>query len=419
MGMEMNTPKQAGEPYDFLLRSFEDFNEATLRMQNAFRHLEKKFEDINHELETKNLELEKTLAEKEEIKNDLLNILESLTTGVVVTDLRGRISRLNRCAEVFLGTASSRALGKPLEDFLPGTVPGSPKTDMGASAGGRELKVQLKARTVEVIRSPMKAPDGAVMGSVLILRDVTRLEKLEEMAKRTERFAAMGEMAANIAHEIRNPLGSIALFASLLMKEQRNERDLERLSQIIAAVRGMDNKISNLMLFARKQVPMMRVTGLHGVLKEVIGFSGEIVRQKGVSIEAKYVKGNPRVMGDAEMLKQVFLNVILNAVQAMPGGGQLRIETSLRKNPEPAVEVCFSDTGVGIPKEHIGRIFDPFFTCREGGTGLGLAIVHNIVDTHGGSIDVDSDRRGTLVRVGLPVVRGNRARRAGPSGEEV
>ncbi len=409
----MDTPKHTGEPYEFLLRSFEDFNEATVRMQNAFRHLENRFEDINRELERKNLELEKTLAEKEEIKNDLLNILESLTTGVIVTDLRGRISRLNRCAEVFLGTPSAHVQGRPLGDFLPGIVPGNPKADMGTYVGEREAKLQLRGRTVEVIRSPMKAPDGTVTGSVLILRDVTRLEKLEEMAKRTERFAAMGEMAANIAHEIRNPLGSIALFASLLMKEERDQRDLERLSQIVAAVRGMDNKISNLMIFARKQVPMMRVIGLQGVLKEVIGFSGEIVRQKDVSVEAKYVRGNPRVMGDAEMLKQVFLNVILNAVQAMPDGGHLRIETSLRKNPEPAVEVCFSDTGVGIPKEHLGRIFDPFFTCREGGTGLGLAIVHNIVDTHGGSIDVESGRGGTLVRVSFPVVRSNRTRGVG------
>jgi len=161
-----------------------------------------------------------------------------------------------------------------------------------SSAGQSDGEVKWNARSYEVITRRLE--DGSF---IILIRDLTEINTLREELERNRRLAAVGTLAAGIAHEIRNPLGSIALFASLLMKEQRNERDLERLSQIIAAVRGMDNKISNLMLFARKQVPMMRVTGLHGVLKEVIGFSGEIVRQKGVSIEAKYVKGNPGLWG--------------------------------------------------------------------------------------------------------------------------
>jgi len=394
-----------GKSYGFLLQSFEDFNEATLRLQKAFRNLEKKFEDINRELEMKNIELEKTVAEKEDVKNYLLNILESLTTGVLVADLEGKIATLNRCAEGLLGCSQEAALGRSVEAVLPEIA--SPGAEEPIGRTGRKIRVH--ERSIEVVGSPMKAKDGGVMGRVLILRDVTRIEKLEEMAKRTEKFAAMGEMAATIAHEIRNPLGSIELFASLLMKDCRGEKDRERLSQIISAVKGMDNKISNLMLFTRKQNPLMRTVDLHGALREVIEFSEQIVRQKGIALCAKYARGRPCILGDAEMLKQVFLNLVLNAVQAMPGGGRLGIETSLdRSGPESAVEVRCSDTGIGIPEEHLKRIFDPFFTGREEGTGLGLAIVHNIVDTHQGSIDVESGSGGTLFRIAFPLFRKER-----------
>lgn len=398
-----------GTSCNFLIQSFEDFNEATLRLQKAFRHLEEKFEDINRRLEVKNIELEKTVAEKEEVKNYLLNILESLTTGVLVADAEGRITTLNRCAESLLGCAQDALLGRAVEAVLPGAVSSGAKEP----AVRKGPKIRISGRSLEVVASPMKAKGGGVMGRVLILRDVTRIEQLEEMAKRTEKFAAMGEMAATIAHEIRNPLGSIELFASLLMKDCRSDRDRERLSQILSAVKGMDNKISNLMLFTRKHHPTMRPVDLHGALREVIDFSGGIVRRKGISLSAKCARGRPLVLGDAEMLKQVFLNLMLNAVQAMPEGGRLGIETSLdRSGPEPAVDVRFSDTGIGIPEEHLSRIFDPFFTGREEGTGLGLAIVHTIVDTHGGSIGVESGNGGTTFRIAFPMLR---EERTGPS----
>ncbi|MCX5834760.1 MAG: ATP-binding protein, partial [Deltaproteobacteria bacterium] len=141
-----------------------------------------------------------------------------------------------------------------------------------------------------------------------------------------------------------------------------------------------------------------------------ISFCEEIVAQEGVSLSVKYARGMARVQGDAEMLKQVFLNVILNAFQAMPGGGALEIETRMigtaenRPAVEPLVEVRFSDTGIGIPAEHLVKIFDPFFSTREKGSGLGLAIVHSIIDMHGGFIDVESrEGGGTLFSILLPL----------------
>ena len=410
-----------------LKRSFEDFNLVTRKLQEGFASLELKFEGINRELEDKNIRLEKAVEEKERVKNYLQSILESLTTGVVVTDRDDKITLMNPCAELFYGVTLQGMTGKPVGALLQGLSSKTAKAERRrtlVSEPGR--KMRIRGRTIEVLDSAVKTASGKIIGSVYILRDITAMEKLEDMAKRTEKLTAMGELAANVAHEIRNPLGSIELFASLLLKDLKDRRSRERVSQIIASVRNVDNKLSNLLLFTKKREPLMQELDLHGILGEVISFCEEIVAQEGVSLSARYAGGPARVQGDAEMLKQVFLNVILNAFQAMPDGGALEIETRMlgaaenRPDVDPLVEVRFSDTGIGIPAEHLAKIFDPFFSTREKGSGLGLAIVHSIIDMHGGSIDVESrEGGGTLVSIMLPVaVKVLQTKRRGRVGSE-
>ena len=230
------------------------------------------------------------------------------------------------------------------------------------------------------------------------------------MAKRTEKFAAMGEMAANIAHEVRNPLGSIELFASLLLKNLAENKDRERVVQIISSVKNVDNKISNLLLFTRLPSPQMKVMHLHRILKEVIDFSEQIIEQAGTDLSVRLAANDILIQADAEMIKQVFLNIILNAQQAMPDGGKLSIITrlapkSLLEPHEKIAEIIFQDAGPGIPPGDISRIFDPFFSTRENGSGLGLAIVHNIVSEHNGSISVENaPAGGMIVNISLPAV---------------
>jgi len=175
--------------------------------------------------------------------------------------------------------------------------------------------VKINGRTLEIFCSPFKSPAGSVIGNVFVLRDMTRIEKLEEMAKRTEKFAAMGEMAANIAHEVRNPLGSIELFAPLLLKNLAEVKDRERVLQIISSVKNVDNKISNLLLFTRRPSPQMKVIRLHQIMKEVIDFSEQIIEQAGVELLVHMDQNDILISADAEMIKQVFLNIILNAQQ--------------------------------------------------------------------------------------------------------
>lgn len=393
-----------------LQRSFRDFNSAAERIQSAFSSLEHKFAKINRELEEKNRELKKTVSEKEEVQSYLQNIIESLSTGVIVTDLEGRITILNGCAEAFCGVPHASAAGRPVEELFRGMRAKSPKgvLDVRLLTGEAPRRIRLGERIVELFGSLVRDNGGEVIGRIYILRDVTRMEKLEEMAKRTEKLAAMGEMAANIAHEIRNPLGSIELFASLVRKDIKDKKNQDRLMQVIASVKNVDNRISNLLLFARRRNPVMRSMRLHKILDDVLHFTRQITERDGITLRENFSPCDPLVRGDAEMLKQVFLNIILNALQSMPEGGRLTISTVQRE--AGTVEISFGDTGAGIPEENLGKIFDPLFSTRERGAGLGLAIVHNLVDLHGGAIEVESGPEGTVFTVSLPAIRRQRGK---------
>jgi PAS domain S-box-containing protein len=391
------------EKNPFLQQSFESFDRATTRLQKAFADLEEKFEAINKELDSKNVELQEALAEKEHISSYLQNIIESLTTGVIVADMEEKTTIMNRCAEGFTGFLREDAAGVNVNLLLENRFPSDSegRFDLKHFDGSVGEKIRLKGRKLEIFASAVKTENDEEIGMVIVLRDITRLDKLEERVKRTEKLAAMGETAANIAHEIRNPLGSIGLFASLLIKELKEKKNRDRASHIISAVKDMDNKISNLLMFARDQKPLMKEVSIHNVLKEIIIFSEQILGKENIILTVNYEDVDPVIAGNAEMLKQVFLNLMLNAMQAMPGGGNLYIKTRIfggkdeKKNSHnPNVEISFMDTGSGMPDENIKKIFDPFFTTKEKGTGLGLAIAHNIVDIHGGSIDVEKNKGG-------------------------
>jgi len=395
-----------------LQKSFESFNKATAELASAYARLEERFASLNQELEAKNAELLKTIEEKEQTKNYLQNILESLINGVIVTDLAGKIQMLNSCAEVFTDARQPDVVGCHISVLFE-SMPVSDWQTINLAEyfkGESGQKVKIHGRTLEIFCSPFKSPSGEVIGNVFALRDMTRIEKLEEMAKRTEKFAAMGEMAANIAHEVRNPLGSIELFASLLLKNLAEKKDRERVVQIISSVKNVDNKISNLLLFTRRQSPQMKVIHLHQILKEVIDFSEQIIEQAGIDVTVQLSSIDILISADSEMIKQVFLNIILNAQQAMPDGGKLSITTRLAPKSifatrEKIAEVIFQDAGPGISPADISRIFDPFFSTKENGSGLGLAIVHNIISEHHGSISVENaPSGGMIVNVSLPAV---------------
>jgi len=402
------------------------FNDAASRIEEHYLQLEKKVEELDVELKSKNEELHANLKEKEEVKNYLHNILESLTCGVVVLDLEGRIVTFNRAAEQITGLSSVRAKGKMFDKaFGPRFV-----SDARLSSGSlisvsknTEIETMIhskqgKGKQIAVSISPVQDARGRKVGIVITLQDITQMKKLEERASRTDRLAAMGEMAVKIAHEVRNPLGSIELFAALLKKELQGRGDLESLADHISSgVRSINTTIANLLLFIRPhQSPDFKVVEIHAPLNDSVFFSSHLLTSDdSLKVVKDYATEPLMVDGDSELLKQVALNLILNGIQAMPNGGVLTIATQKVTNAATGAEevaIKFVDTGTGIPKEDKSKVFDPFFTTKDRGTGLGLAIAHRIVEIHGGTIEIDSGREGgTECVVTLPLREGNDGRR--------
>lgn len=244
-----------------------------------------------------------------------------------------------------------------------------------------------------------------------LLQNRQERETLKALVERQNRFTAMGEMVVKIVHDVRNPLGSIELLASLLRKELSQDDDRRIMAEQIAfGVRTINHALSNLLFFTHIPKPRMRGVPLVKIIDESLQVVSHGLLRRRIVLSVR-VSPNTRVFGDEALLKQVFLNLALNALQSMPGGGTLEVveETSMLEECDGFTEFVVRDTGSGIPEEQLHRVFDPFFTTREKGTGLGLTIVHNILQAHGGAILVESVLgKGTAFRMRLPISEGER-----------
>ncbi len=392
-----------------LNRAFESFNQVTQQLQNSYEKLQARIHELDLELDQKNRELETNLQEKEQVKNYLNNILENLVSGVIVLDPENRVTTLNREAETIVCEKGENCLGGYLKDqtfadLLEGLKESLDQAPSAKPSLEREYKApDGKKRNLRISASTVWSQNEQAAGTVFVLQEITELKRLEEEAQRNRRLRAMGEMAAGIAHEIRNPLGSIELCASLLRDDLKSHVDPEKTQladSICKGVSHMDRVISSLLLFAQSPHPTKQKCDMTALMKELLDFSMHLVSPDEIKIISDFGEEPLWGSGDAELLKQVFLNLIRNAIQSMPEGGELRISIKdvapagdRRSNPEQRgfVAVSVADAGPGIDKENLLKLFNPFFTTRDKGTGLGLAIAHNIVKAHQGAIDVESE----------------------------
>jgi PAS domain S-box-containing protein len=402
-----------------LLEAFEVFTQASNSLESAFQQLQERAHKLSEELERKNQELEKSLREKEEAQNYLRLILERLPCGVLVLDESGKIALCNPVASDLLGqpkgkSAQSLRRARTLKSVALRAYFGA----AGSRDGRNDKEVEIpfvaggKMKVLATSGTPLNDASGAPTGTLHIIRDITEMKALQEQSKRGERLSAMGEMAVELAHEIRNPLGSIELFASLLEKEVQPDSDMRRWAENIRiGSRSLDNIVANMLHFANPFSPTFMDVDVHGVIEEILQFSEPIMRQRDVGIERRLGASDAVICGDRELLKQAILNLVLNSMQAMPAQGKLVIATrDVDRLPGGApcggLELQVQDTGVGIPPENLGRVFDPFFTTNKNGTGLGLSVVHQIVDKHSGFIQVESKVNvGTTFTIVLPSTR--------------
>jgi two-component system sensor histidine kinase PilS (NtrC family) len=351
--------------------------------------------------------------------------IASLTSGVLTADFKGRVSSLNPEGERISGHKIGNILGCDVDDVLPG-VRGAVLSGGELTVGGR-LRARMpfvhpsgQTRHLGLASSVLRDGEGRAEGWVVIFQDVTEVVAMEQELRRSERLAGVGQLAADIAHEVRNPLAAISGSVEMLEAGLRgDERDQERrrlMGIVLREIDRLDGLISEFLQFARPAPTKRTPIDLVAVVGDVVRMF-EAARPQDVALE---VDATPplTVLADPTQVRQILWNLILNSVQAMPAGGRIRISLcEVAEDPQEStsedrnealggagfVEVTVTDTGVGIAPDVLDRIFDPFFTTKRDGTGLGLATVHRIVEANGGNLRVESRvSEGTVFRVRLP-----------------
>ncbi len=320
----------------------------------------------------------------------LETILREMESGLVVLNPEGRIIGFNRSAQKITGYRKEEVIGKFYRDLW-GTNPSPSIKERRISVKGR--KIQLRSKI-----SPVIDRDGKLLGWVEIFEDLFQ-------ANQKTALAEVGEAAAQVAHEIRSPLGGIRGFASLLQREAREESQERLLSRIVDGVANIDRLVNDLLNFTGPQPQSEEITDLNRIVQEALTCLAQDQELEGIEIEKQLKGGELKIEGNSLKLRQALFNLLLNAVQAMPQGGRLSLKSFQRGNK---AFVTLSDTGCGIPPQYKGEIFKPFFSRKEGGTGLGLALVKKIVTAHGGKISLQSrPGRGTIISLLFPLSLAN------------
>ncbi len=367
-------------------------------------------QQVSQQLEAAYKKLEERAIQLINIQDYTQSILRSITSGVLTVGPDGSVATANPAAERMLGMSEFEMVPRPIgllfqsdggisldvAKVLAGRLPLAMREATLQMAHGREVHVQAST-------SRMRAVGGTVLGAVVTLEDVSDIKALTAQLIRADRLAAMGELTAGVAHEVRNPLGVIRASVQLLDDAQVDHARIHEAAEVIKQeIDRLDRVIKALLDFGRPSKPTLVKTDINSVLEDVVLFTNRFAKQHGVQIEERFERELPAVFVDPDQLKQVFLNLVTNAVQAIGDSeGRIVIET---RSEGDYVETSVVDDGPGISAHDLPKVFDPFFTKRAEGTGLGLTIVHRIIDEHEGHIEVESSPAGTSFKVTLPAV---------------
>ncbi len=331
-------------------------------------------------------------------------LVENMPIGLIGLDRDGNIAFFNHAAASILGESSGNALGKKVGEVLP---PACTRLieDLHAKSGILQQQIDCPVRGVgvplDVVATALKDEEGNPQGAIVLFRDMTQIRGLQKEVERNQRLASVGSLAAGVAHEIRNPLSSIKGFATYFKERYRTDPDdFKNAEVMIQEVERLNRVIGQLLELSRPLSLSKSRTPLEPVIAHALKLVEGRARDRGITIR-KDIAPAPEVMIDPDQMKQVFLNLFLNALDAMESGGFLSVTVS--GNPGGEASIIVADTGVGIGRDALARIFDPYYTTKSSGTGLGLAIVHKIVEAHGGVIRIESEPgEGTRVRITLP-----------------
>ena len=356
--------------------------------------------------------ISRELTEQKQSEKQLLELkkaVETLRLGVTITDINGKIIYTNPADAESHGYKVQELIGKNVRIFAPVDLRRRTSLEQikkwtGHIRESRNIRKDGSIFPTWLISNVVKDNKGDPIAIVTTCEDITERKEMQKQLLRSERLAGIGELAAGIAHEIRNPLGNISSSAQLCLNKFKLNDDLKQFLEIILRNSRNANKIiKELLDFANPRSISLKSGNINEIITDVIKLASPRCLESKVKIEIDKDNEIPEIMMDRKWLEQAFLNFILNAKDSMSNGGFLHVKT-LSDPEKKEIKIIFSDTGEGISKENMKKIFDPFFTTKDNGVGLGLSLVHQIISAHNGMINVNSTiGKGTRFQIMLPV----------------
>ena len=322
------------------------------------------------------------------------NVVENMPIGLVTLDVHRRISSFNSVAQSVLKLESSGIIGRSADEVLPLEI----RNELNRlKPAGSIIEKEIDCSAADGLKIPLALSANLLydeehnfLGTVLLLKDMREVHALRKEILRNQRLASVGRLAAGVAHEVRNPLSSIKGFAVYFKERYRDKKEDQQIADImIQEVDRLNRVIGQLLDFARPIKISPKAVEVARLIQDSLKLIEREAEDKSITIETRIAENCGLVNLDADRISQVLLNLYLNAVDAMESGGRLGV-TVVRVNENGAVAFTVSDSGHGIRPEDIPHVFDPYYTTKSNGTGLGLAIVHNIIEAHGGRIDLES-----------------------------
>lgn len=372
-----------------LEEAFHAFNRLSGQLADSYQALENRVANLNEELAHAHDQRFKELTEKERLASRLSALLNALPGGVVVLDQQGRVQEYNPVAADLLGEPLQ---AQPWQEVINRAF--APRSD-----DGHDVSL-IDGRRVNISTCPL----GTEPGQILLITDVTEVRKLQDRLSQNQRLAAMGEMAASLAHQIRTPLSSAILYTSSLKRQRLSEQERQHCGEkIIARLRHLEHVVNDMLLYARGASPGGDRFCVSDLLHDLIMSLDNQLHAAGVSLNVEDKTGAAQVTGNRQMLLSALINLAINAIQAMQGGG--RIGITAQRTGADTLQLIVRDNGSGFCEEARQHAFDPFYTTRPEGTGLGLAVVAAIVSAHNGEISLaSSPGKGSAFDLRLPII---------------
>jgi len=340
------------------------------------------------------------------------NVLNSSINGILTVDITGRITSLNPAVEKMFGMMKDTLINRFIWEIfpLPEWIECTRKAVFHLhNMKGMEFTLNPDDKILNVTTSHIMNEGESLIGFMFLIQDITGERKRDEYLQRVNRLISLGELAAGIAHEIRNPLTGIGVVLDFLSRKKLPRRDLELINEANGEIERLEKLISDLLTFARPKKFNFELADIRNIINSIYLLINEQCNHRGIKMFIRIDDDIDGLYVDQERIRQGLLNIVINAIKAMPSGGNLTIKAaeltgdSGSGDPERRIEITIGDTGVGIATENIGRIFDPFFTTNNEGTGLGLSITHSIIKEHSGIVKVDSELgKGTEFTIILP-----------------